>query len=80
MVVIGGVVDFVDGINHIDNILYGHGLVGTQYHCSLTVVSDFGVDEVDELGLVSWVFVNKILELFVDVDGDGLLGHGLTAA
>lgn len=80
MVVIGGVVDFVDGVNHIDDVLYGYGLVGTQYHRGLAVVTYLGVDEVGKLGFVSLVFVNEILELVIDIHGDGLFGHGLTAA
>ena len=80
MVVIGGVVDFVDGVNHIDDVLYGYGLVGTQYHRSLAVVAYLGVDEVGKLGFVSLVFVNEILELVIDIHCDRLFGHGLAAA
>ena len=80
MVVTGGIVDFVDGINHIHNILQGYGFVGTEYYSGLAVVADVGVDEVGELGLVGKSLVNEILVLVVDVDGDGLLGHGLAVA
>lgn len=80
MVVIGGVIDFVDGINHIDDVLYGYGLVGTQYYCGLAVVAYLGVDEVGKLGFVSLVFVNEILELVIDIHCDRLFGHGLAAA
>ena len=80
MVVASGVVDFVDGINHIHNILHGYGFVGTEHHCGLAVVADLAVDEVGELGFVSGGFVNEILVLLVDVNRDGLLGHGLAVA
>ena len=80
MVVASGVVDFVDGINHIHNILHGYSLVGTEHHCGLTVVADLAVDKVGELGLVSGGFVNEVLVLIVDVNRDGLLGHGLAVA
>ena len=80
MVVASGIVDFVDGINHVDDILNRYGFVGTEYHRGLTVVADFAVDEIGELGLVSCSFVNVVLELVVYIDGDGLLGHGLAVA
>ena len=80
MVVASGIVDFVDGINHIHNILHGYGLVGTKYHRGLAVVSNIGIDEVGELGLVSGIVVNEILVLVVDVNRDGLFGHGLAVA
>ena len=80
MIVARGIIDFVDGINHVHDVLHRYALVGTQYHSGLAVVADFGVDEVSELGLVSIGFVNEILELVVDVNRHGLLGHGLAAA
>lgn len=80
MVVACGVVDLVDCINYIHNVLNGYGLVGTKHHGGLGVIADFGIDEVCELRFVYLVFVNEVLELFVDVDGNGLFGHGLTAA
>ena len=80
MVVARGVVDLVDCINYIHDVLNGYGFVGTEHHSGLRVVADFGIDEVCELRFVYLVFVNEVLELFVDVDGNGLFGHGLTAA
>ena len=50
MVVASGVIDFVDGINHVDDVLHRHAFVGTEYHRRLIVVADFAVDKVDELG------------------------------
>ena len=50
MIVASGVVDFVDGINHIHNILHGYGLVRAEYNGGLRVVANGGVDEVGELG------------------------------
>jgi len=47
---------------------------------STTVIADFSIDEVSELGFIGGSLVNEVLELFVDVNRDGLLGHGLTAA
>ena len=80
MVVASGVIDFVDGVNHIDDVLHRHGFVRTQHHRGLTVIADFAVDEVGKLGLISDSFVNVVLELVVDVDRDGLLGHSLAVA
>ena len=74
------VVDLVDGVNHIDNILHRYGLVGAQHHRSLRVVADAVIDESGELGLVGRGLSNEVLELVVDVDGDGLSGHGLATA
>ena len=80
MVVASGVIDFVDGINHVDDVLHRDTFVGTEYHRRLVVVADFAVDEVDELGFISGGFVNVVLELIVHIDRDGLLGHGLAVA
>ena len=80
MVVASGVIDFVDGINHIYDVLHRHAFVGTEYHRRLIVVADFAVDEVDELGFIGSGFVNVVLELVIHIDRDGLLGHGLTVA
>ena len=80
MVVASGVIDFVDGINHVDDVLHRHAFVGTEYHRRLIVVADFAVDKVDELGFIGRGFVNIVLELVVHIDRDGLLGHGLAVA
>ena len=80
MVVTSGVIDFVDGVNHVDDVLHRHGFVRTQHHRGLTVIADFAVDEVGELGLIGDSFVNVILKLVVDVNRDGLFGHGLAVA
>ena len=80
MVVARGIIDFVDGINHVHDVLHWDGLVGTEHHCGLTVVADLAVDKVGELGFICGIVVNEILVLVVDVNRDGLLGHGLTVA
>ncbi len=80
MIVTCSVVDFVDGVNHIHNILHGYGLVGAKHYCGLAVVSNIGIDEVGELGFIGGIVVNEILVLVVDVNRDGLLGHGLATA
>jgi len=80
MIVACRVVDLVDGIDNIDDVLHWYALVGSQHHSGLTVVTDFGVDEVGELSFVGRGFINEILVLVVHVDGEGLLGHGLAAA
>ena len=80
MVVACGVVDFVDGINHVDDILHRDGFVGTKHHRGLTVVAYLAVDEVGELGFVGESLINEILILVVYIDRDGLLGHGLAVA
>lgn len=80
MVVARGVVDFVDGINDVDDILNGDGLVGTEHHGGLAVVANLGVDHVHELVLLGGFVVNEILVLVVDVNRDALLGHGLAVA
>ena len=80
MVVASGVVDLVDGINYVHYELHGDGLIRTQHHGGLAVVANLGVDHVHELGFLGRVVVNEVLVLVVDVDCDGLLGHGLAAA
>ena len=80
MVVACGVVDFVDGINHVDDVLHRHGFVGTKHYRGLTIIAYLAVDEVGELGFISRCLVNEILILVVHIDRDGLLGHGLAVA
>ena len=80
MIVACRVIDFVDGINDVDDVLHGDGLVGTEHHRGLAVVAYLAVDEVGELGFVGSGLVDKILELLVHINGDGLLGHGLAVA
>ena len=80
MVVASGAVDFVDGINHVDDVLHRHGLVGAKHYRGLAVVANLAVDEVGELGFISGGFINEILVLVVNVNRDGLLGHGLAVA
>ena len=79
MVVARSVVDFIDGINHIYNILHGNSFVGTEYHRGLAVVANPCIDDVGELDFVGRCLVNEVLELFVHVNGNGLLGYGLAA-
>ena len=80
MVVVGGVIDLVDSVNYIDDILHRNGLVGAQHHCGLGVVANRTIDEVEQLGLVGSGLVDVVLELVVDINCDGLLGHGLAIA
>lgn len=80
MVVVRRVVDLINGVNHVDDVLHWHAFVGTKHHRGLAVVADFGIDKVGELTVFGRSLIHEVLELLVDVDGDGLFGHSLAVA
>ena len=80
MVLLGGVVDIVDSVDDIDDILNRYRLVGTQYHGGIVFSGNTFTDDGSQLIVSDWSFVDVILEMFVDIDGKSLLGHGLAAA
>lgn len=75
-----GVIDFVDGIDHIDNVLYGNRLVGAKYDGGIALPVDFGADDSTKFFIGDGCFIHVVLKQVVDIYGNGLLGHGLAAA
>ena len=76
----GLVVDVIDGVDDIDNILHGDGLVGAKHD---TGISDARFDARSDEGLETFDIgggvANLELMVFINVDGHVLLGHGLAA-
>ena len=80
MVLLGVVVDIVYGVNDIDDILYGHRLVGTEHDGGIALSGNLGADTTGQLVVSDGRVVHIVLEEVVDIDRNRLLGHGLAAA
>ena len=80
MVLLSGIVDFIDGIDYIDDILHWNRLVGTEHDGGVGLTVDLGADAAGKFFVSDRGLVNIILEEVVDVYGDGLFGHGLAVA
>ena len=77
----GLVVDGVDGINYIDNVLHRNGLIGTEHHTGIVDTgADARLDERLEAAGIGGSVANLEVEVFVDINGDILLGHSFAAA